>query len=65
MRTLIVLLRPAADGPELTGLFERRFPDETPYLAFRYKIVRLWQLPVETCLESGLGLVLLAPLNSR
>ena len=64
VRSLIVLLRPAADGAELTGVFERGFPDESPYLTFRYQIVRIWQLPVETCLDGGLGLVPLAPLGA-
>jgi hypothetical protein len=64
VRSLIVLLRPAADGTELTGVFERRFPDESPYLVFHYQIVRLWQLPVERCLDGGLGLVPLAPLGA-
>ena len=64
VRSLAVLLRPAADGAELTCLFERRFPGESPYLAFRYQIVRMWQLPVETCLDGGLGLVPLAPLGA-
>jgi hypothetical protein len=62
VRSLMVLLRPEADGPELTGLLERGFVGEPAYLLFRYQVVRIWQLPVETLLESGLGLVALAPL---
>lgn len=64
VRSLAVLLRPAAEGPELTGVVERGFAGEPPYLVFRYQIVRIWQLRVETFLNGGLGLVPLAPLGA-
>jgi predicted transposase YdaD len=59
-----VLLRPAADGPELTGVLEKAFPGEPPYDVFRYRVVRVWQIPVEGLLTGGLGLVALAPISS-
>jgi hypothetical protein len=62
VRTLVVLLRRSADAPELTGLLQREFPGESPYLIFRYQVVRVWQLPTETFLGGGLGIVPLAPL---
>src|SRR5256885_16949396 len=40
VRSAAVLLRPEADSPQLTGLYERGFPDEEPYLRFRYQVVR-------------------------
>ncbi len=43
---------------------ERGFVGEPPYLRFRYQVVRLWALPVETFLRGGLGLVPLAPLGA-
>ncbi|NUQ65325.1 MAG: hypothetical protein HUU20_22895 [Pirellulales bacterium] len=43
---------------------EHRFGGETPYLVFRYRIVRMWALPVEMLLSGGLGLVPLAPLGA-
>jgi hypothetical protein len=53
--SVIVLLRPAADGPELTGVLERRFLDEPPYLVFKYQVVRIWEIPAATCLSGGLA----------
>jgi predicted transposase YdaD len=41
VRSIIVLLRPEADGPELTGLLEHRLPDEDWYLQFRYRVERV------------------------
>ncbi len=63
VRTLVVLLRRSADWPEVTGVVERAFPGEPPYLVFRYQTVRVWQLPAETLLGGGLALVSLAPLG--
>jgi len=60
--SVVVLLRPLADGPELSG--EQRWHDSAGELtvAFRYRVVRVWQRPVEELLSGGLGLVPLAPL---
>jgi hypothetical protein len=63
VRTLLVLLHRGADSPTLTGLYERGFPDEPFDVALRYRVVRVWQVPPETWLAGGLGLVLLAPLG--
>jgi len=62
IRTLLVLLRRSADAPELTGVIERGFAGEAPYLTFRYQVLRVWQQPVATFLGGGLGLLPLAPL---
>jgi hypothetical protein len=53
VRTFVVLLRPSADSPALTGTVERAFPGESPYLTFRYGVVRVWELPPETFLSGG------------
>ena len=58
----VVLLRPKADGPEMTGRVQRSLPDGRSYHDFRYDVVRLWQQPVEPILEGGLGTLPLAPL---
>jgi hypothetical protein len=62
--TLVVLLRRAAADPGLTGTFERRFPTGSPVVVFRYQLVRVWELPAETFLTGGLGILPLAPLSS-
>lgn len=64
IQTLVVLLRRSADAPELTGELQREFPGEPPYLVFRYQVVRVWQLPAETFVNGGLGIVPLAPLSA-
>ena len=64
VRTVIVLLRPEANSPSLNGVFEQGFPGETPYDVFRYRVVRVWQIPVQTLLTGGLGTLPLAPLGA-
>lgn len=64
VRTVVLLLRRSADAPELTGVVQRQFSGEPPYLVFRYQVVRIWQIPVQTFLSGGLGILPLAPLSS-
>jgi predicted transposase YdaD len=61
VRTVVVLLRRSADAPDLTGMLQREFSGEPPYLMFRYQAIRVWQLSPEELLNSGLGLLPLAP----
>lgn len=60
--SVLVLLRPEADGPGLTGVFRRSLPSGELYDEFRFRIIRVWQLPVETLLDGGLATLPLAPL---
>ena len=64
VRTVLVLLTPAADLSNLTGVYERQFAGETPYLRFEYKVIRVWQLPVDTIFASGFGMLPLAPISA-
>jgi hypothetical protein len=64
VRTGVLLLRPEADSPRLTGVYERRFPGEDAYLTFRYSVVRVWQVPPERLLTGGLALLPLAPISA-
>lgn len=64
VRSGVVLLRPEADSPQLTGQYERGFPDEDAYLAFRYQVLRVWQLPPEPLLRGGLVLLPFAPISA-
>ena len=63
VRSLVILLRPEADGKDLTGRVNWRLPHLKPYLEFEYEVVRLWQLPPEAVLEGGIGTFPLAPLT--
>ena len=63
VRSLLVLLHPGADSPQLTGVYERGFPGQPPDVTLRYRIVRVWHVPAQQWLSGGLGLVPLAPLG--
>lgn len=62
VRTAVFLLRKEADSPALTGVLERRYADGTVYLRFEYRVVRVWQLPVEELLTGGIATLPLAPI---
>lgn len=61
--SVAVLLRREADSPRLTGFFERGFPGQEPVTFLRYRVIRVWQLPVEELLAGGLGTLPLAPIS--
>ncbi len=61
VRTFLILLRETADGPELTGTQEMRYPTGEIYDWFRYDVVKLWEQPVEPILAAGLTVLPLAP----
>lgn len=60
IRSILVLLRPTADAPSLTG--NLTYGQDDHRLEFRYRVIRLWQEPVETFLQAGLAVLPLAPL---
>jgi len=64
VRSLMVLLHRGVDSPQLTGFYERGFPDEPFDVALRYRVVRVWEVPAEKWLSGGLGMVPLAPLGA-
>jgi hypothetical protein len=64
VRSLVVILHRGADSPQLTGLYERGFPDEPPDVTLRYRTVRVWQVPAQRWLAGGLGTLPLAPLGA-
>ena len=53
VHSCVVLLRRPADSPVLTGAYKQRSRGVMPYLTFRYRVVRLWQVPVNTLLLPG------------
>jgi predicted transposase YdaD len=61
VHSTIVLLRPAADGPDLTGIYEKRYRNGDVYDCFRYDVVRVWERPVAEILTAGLAVLPLAP----
>jgi predicted transposase YdaD len=62
VQSMAVLLRPAADGPVLSGLLQQRLPDGLLYHEFRYNVMRIWEQPVEEIMAGGLATLPLAPI---
>ena len=62
----LLLLRPEANATAATGELRRFHPGETePYLIFRYRVVRVWEEPLERFLTGGLGTLPLAVLTNE
>src|SRR5205814_2162519 len=55
--------RPAADGPDLTGVYEESFPDKGRNLWFAYDVIRVWHQSPESLLTAGLPVLPLAPVS--
>lgn len=64
VRSVLVLLRRQANLSNLTGVYERNFPGEPPYLTFRYQVIRVWELPAAQLLAGGVGTLPLAPISA-
>src|SRR4051794_27672906 len=58
-----VLLAPAADSPQWSGLLQRGLPGEAPLSTLRYEVIRVWELPVQQLLAGGTGTLALAPIS--
>jgi hypothetical protein len=58
----VVLLRSGTAGPKLTGLYRDRHRLDGREHRFPYRVVRVWQQPVEDVLAGGVGTLPLAPL---
>jgi predicted transposase YdaD len=64
VRSGVIVLRPEADSPRLTGDYRRDFPGEGAYLTFRYQVVRVWELEPGPLLAGGLGTLPLTPVSA-
>jgi predicted transposase YdaD len=62
--SVLVLLRRAAAGPSTSGLCTLAFPDEDPYLTFRFGVRRVWEEPAADLLRGALGTLPLVPLGA-
>ncbi len=63
VRSVLVLLRPQADGPAITGTAGYSFDDGPERLDFRYRVIRVWQNSADEVLEGSLATLPLAPLT--
>jgi predicted transposase YdaD len=55
VRSVLVLLRPKAWSPRLTGFHEMMLPGGDAYLRFRYDVVKAWEQRAEDVLRGGLA----------
>lgn len=62
VHSVVLLLRPAADDPALTGELRYQAWPRRGRMHFKYEVVRLWQRPVRRVLAGHLGTLPLAPL---
>jgi predicted transposase YdaD len=62
VQSVVMLLRPAADDPALTGVIGYEPPHGRGSTRCEFEVVRLWRLPVEALLAGGIGTLPLAPL---
>lgn len=62
VQSAVILLRPEADHPELSGINRHHHVSGECYLEFRYHVVRVWEMPVEEVLAGPLATLPLAPM---
>lgn len=60
VHTVVVLLRPEADGQAMSGELRYYRTDGACYEWFSYQVVRVWETSVESLLTGGLGTLPLA-----
>lgn len=65
VESIVLLLRPEANLRTITGEYTRSMPGERePYLRFHYRVIRVWEVPVESILNAGDTVVPLAPISN-
>lgn len=62
VHSVVILLRPAADDPALSGELRYQAWPRRGRMLFKYEVVRLWQRPMRRVLRGHLGTLPLAPL---
>ena len=62
VQSAAILVRKKADYGDLSGYLEQAHSGETPYLQFRYRVIRVWEQSAEQALSGGLATLPLAPL---
>jgi predicted transposase YdaD len=61
--SVLVLLRPQAEGAASNGIYRVALPGRQPYLTFSYAVRRIWHEPSTDLLIGPLGTLPLAPLG--
>ena len=60
VRSVVFLLRREADGPAMSGVWQRQHPRTGSYFEFHYDVVRVWREPSARLLAAGPGVIPLA-----
>jgi predicted transposase YdaD len=63
VRSVAILLRPQAQPKAVTGGLREAVASDA-MLEFRYRLIRVWETPVESVLAGGLGTLPLAPISA-
>src|SRR5205085_2707298 len=63
VHSVVLLLRPDAYRPPMTGGVLYETADGRGKMDFRYEMVRLWEIPASKLLEAGIGAATLAVLG--
>ena len=58
-----VLLSPAADSPQWTGLLQRGLPRVDAFSTLRHEVIRVWTVPSDQHLAGGVRALAPAPLS--
>lgn len=64
VRSIVLLLRREADGPGLSGVLRSGTETEHDLLHFHYRVVRVYEQPVEAVLAGGLATLPLADVSA-
>src|SRR5688572_27626306 len=62
--SVVVLLRPSADGPAISGSYRVGLTGMEPYVSIAYSVRRLWQESATDLLAGPLGILPIAPLGA-
>jgi predicted transposase YdaD len=62
--SVVVLLRPSADGPAMSGAYHVALSGRSPHITVEYLVRRVWQEQVSDLLAGPLGTLPIAPLGA-
>jgi hypothetical protein len=64
VHSVVILLRPVADHPEITGRLAYTGQPRRGKLDFRYEVIRIWEIPARRLLRRGPGVLPLSVLGA-
>ena len=64
VHSVVILLRPKADAPNITGRLTYSAQPRRGKMDFRYEVIRIWQMPAKRLLRCGPGVLPLSVLGA-